>query len=77
MEMVNGFNDHNNSSFGNMIFLQLNVENLVITPQDFPLRLKFQFNYKIMFFNFGNGFYWKVSLFGLLECHKDLLFLNS
>lgn len=57
MEMVNGFNDHNNSSFGNMIFLQLNVENLVITSQDFPLRLKFQFNYIIMFFNFGNGFY--------------------
>ena len=37
--MVNGFNDHNNSSFGNMILLQLNEENLVITPQDFPLIL--------------------------------------
>lgn len=37
--MVNGFNDHNNSSFGNMIFQQLNEENLVITPQDFPFRI--------------------------------------
>lgn len=75
--MVNGFNDHNNSSFGNMIFQQLNEENLVITQQDFFLLDCILFHYVTNFLILEMDSIKEIPyLLDILEIHKVLMFLN-